>query len=651
MGAGLRSALPAVAGVCHPPDGTLSRPAVLANVDGRFEVAVRCAISGGGSAVAYNTQLSPAGGWAGWTVPASSAVASDITMVANRNGRLETFARGSDGAMWHAVQSVAGGPWSGWSRLGGSRFAGSPVAARNVDGRLEVFIRGADGTLWHTWQTAPASAWSGFASLGGSVASDPAVAVLGDGRLDVFVRAADASIRHASQNPAGGWLTWASLAGVSAGPAAIGKTPEGRLEVYVRGTNGLLYHALQQSTGGFSAWGRLGGPISGDPTVARNANLRQEVFAPNASGVLSHIWQLSPGGSWSTWAPLTGASGNRPSVGVLPDGRLEVFAVDASGRLWHTWQQTTGGWSPGFPLADAIVPPATASHYLTWSGNAATDDAKAYQIGCRDGTAGVRGVHVLAYGTQETGGVRQPGTTASSTTPRIGDNRVVATARQYVAGFLACRPSAASTATVALGVNNKSDGGLAATTAGSRWAAIVNNVAAAVHAGGWDRAGITIAAANDLEPSWGTPTAARQWIAAFTGASTMTVYDYGSADGCPAYGSTSVTCANGWTLADLFAVSTGAARTLVALPEIYTPSGTQARQWSAISAWGVHHGAGQVRFAGAFSTWTACQQRGGCTGRIDNTPSTSWSQLWTELRAHADTSVNVLPAASDIRWE
>jgi hypothetical protein len=112
-----------------------------------------------------------------------------------------------------------------------------------------------------------------------------------------------------------------------------------------------------------------------------------------------------------------------------------------------------------------------------------------------------------------------------------------------------------------------------------------------------------------------------------------------------------VACANGWTVADLYAVATGAAPTLAALPEIYTPSGTQARQWSAISAWGVHHGGGPVRFAGALSTWTACQQRGGCTGRIDNTPSASWSQLWVELRSHADTTVATLAWVSDVRWE
>jgi hypothetical protein len=624
---------------------------VLADADGRLEVAVRCAVSGGGSAVAYDTKFSPTGGWAGWTVTAASAVASDISMAANVNNRLESFARGSDGAVWHAVQLVAGGQWSGWSRLGGSNFAGAPAVARNADGRVEIFIRGTNGALWHAWQNSAAGPWSGWASLGGNAASDPAIAVLGDGRLEVFVRASDGSVRHLWQLVSGGWSAWSSLGGAASGPAAVGRTPDGRLEIYVRGTNGLLQHVWIARTGGWSAWASIGGSISGDPAVARNADLRQEVFAPNSAGVLSHIWQVTVGGSWSGWAPLTGAGGNRPSVGVLPDKRLEVFAVDATGRLWHTWQQAAGGWSAGVPLADAGVPAASASHYLTWSGNAASDDTKAYQIGCSDGTAAVRGVHVLDYGTQETGGVRQPGTTAASTTPRIGDDRVVATARQYVAGFLACRPSPASTATVALGVNNKSDGGLAASTAGNRWAAIVNQVAAGVHTSGLDRAGITIAAANDLEPAWGTAADALAWIKAFSGASTATVYDYGSADGCPAYGSTSTACVNGWTLADVYAVATGAASGLMALPEIYTPSGTQARQWSAISAWGVHHGGGPVRFAGAFSTWTACQQRGGCTGRIDNSPSTSWSQLYVELRAHTDTTVNALPWVSDIRWE
>ena len=485
------SAVAAVPGVCHPPDGTLSRPAVLADTDGRFEVAVRCAVSGGGSAVAYDTQFSPAGGWAGWTVPGSSTsstVASDISMVANVNGRLETFARGSDGGLWHAVQLVAGGPWSGWSRLGGSGLAGAPVAARNSDGRVEVFIRGANGALWHAWQTSAAGPWSEWASLGGSVASDPAVAVLPDGRLEIFVRAADGSVRHLWQLVGGGWSAWSSLAGVTAGAVAVGRTPDGRLEVYVRGINGFLYHAWQGRTTGWSTWASLGGPISGDPTAARNADQRQEVFAPNSAGVLSHIWQVSAGGSWSGWASLTGTSGNRPSVGVLPDKRLEVFAVDASGRLWHTWQQTSGGWSSGVALADSGVPAATASHYLTWSGNAANDDAKAYQIGCSDGTAAVRGVHVLDYGTQETAGVRQPGTTAVSTTPRLSDDRVASTAQQYVAGFVACRPSPASTATVAIGVNNKSDGGLTPASAGGRWATVVNGIAAAVHASGWDRA-------------------------------------------------------------------------------------------------------------------------------------------------------------------
>ena len=41
------------------------------------------------------------------------------------------------------------------------------TVGRNADGRLEVFARGADGGIWHKWQTAPNNGWSGWASLGG----------------------------------------------------------------------------------------------------------------------------------------------------------------------------------------------------------------------------------------------------------------------------------------------------------------------------------------------------------------------------------------------------------------------------------------------------------------------------------------------------
>jgi hypothetical protein len=38
---------------------------------------------------------------------------------------------------------------------------------QNADGRLEVFACGGNGGLWHIWQTTPGGGWSSWASLGG----------------------------------------------------------------------------------------------------------------------------------------------------------------------------------------------------------------------------------------------------------------------------------------------------------------------------------------------------------------------------------------------------------------------------------------------------------------------------------------------------
>ncbi|MEW2401774.1 hypothetical protein [Streptomyces sp. NPDC046862] len=53
----------------------------------------------------------------------------------------------------------------------------APTVFRNADGRLEVFARGTDGALWHTWQTRPNGGWGGWATLGGQVVGSHNIAV------------------------------------------------------------------------------------------------------------------------------------------------------------------------------------------------------------------------------------------------------------------------------------------------------------------------------------------------------------------------------------------------------------------------------------------------------------------------------------------
>ncbi|MFC3994287.1 hypothetical protein ACFOVU_00050 [Nocardiopsis sediminis] len=292
------------------------------------------------------------------------------------------------------------------------------------------------------------------------------------------------------------------------------------------------------------------------------------------------------------------------------------------------------------PAAAASYPEHTVSRYTPLSGGNA-DRTAARDAGCAEGRTGRDGVRVLFFGTQEKGDkLRQPGTNSGSSSARVAASTASDAATAWAEGFNECRTGGA-TADLAMGVNNKSDGGLDGAAAGRAWASVVNATD--------DTGAVTITAAIDAEPAWSNPSWARGWVDAFTQASDRTLYAANSADGCPTHGSTSTSCNNGWKLSDLHYVATGAASTIQAIPQIYRTDGIQARQWSAISSWGATKGSGPVRFAGAMSQEAACKQRGGCS-TTDNSPKDAWNQLYTELNNHSETKVSSLPNATDMRW-
>ena len=81
-------------------------------------------------------------------------------MAAWRSSRAAATA--PSGIMW---QTAPNNGWSGWYSLGG--WIDLLKVASNDDGRMEIFARGGDGAVWHIWQTAPSNGWSGWYSLGG----------------------------------------------------------------------------------------------------------------------------------------------------------------------------------------------------------------------------------------------------------------------------------------------------------------------------------------------------------------------------------------------------------------------------------------------------------------------------------------------------
>ncbi|ASU84134.1 hypothetical protein CDO52_16250 [Nocardiopsis gilva YIM 90087] len=293
--------------------------------------------------------------------------------------------------------------------------------------------------------------------------------------------------------------------------------------------------------------------------------------------------------------------------------------------------------------AAPAYPGHTVSRYVPLSGGSADTD-RARSDGCTAGTTGRSGVRILFFGTQESGGrLRPPGTTAGNSATRVPASRAIDAAAAWARGFSSCRARGA-TATLALGVNNKDDGGVGGAGAGRAWARIVQQAASAA-----ENPAVSIAGAVDAEPGWSSPGWGRGWVRAFTSATSRTLYAAGAAGGCPTYGAASVRCNNGWTVPDVYFVAAGAAPTIRAIPQIYRTDGIQARQWAHISSWGAKRGSGTVRFAGSLSQYVACQQRSGCA-TTDNTAKAAWTQLRDELNAHPETRVSALPNATDVRW-
>jgi hypothetical protein len=245
-----------------------------------------------------------------------------------------------------------------------------------------------------------------------------------------------------------------------------------------------------------------------------------------------------------------------------------------------------------------------------------------------------QGVIVLSFGKQVAGGANGFGQT-------IPTSEIVATASAWAAGLAECGPGPWE---VAVGTSNS--GGVTAHNGylgGRTWSKVV----AAARAESDPR--VVIAGAVDLEPGWGPPGQARAWVDGFVDATPARLWNFGSADGCPQTFGTDLTCNNGWTIDDVLWVSSHAGPNVLAMPQIHTQSGSQARQWAVLAARGVQMGM-PLRLASITVQTAACSQvRGGC-------PTTGisawdgWAQLKRYLNAQPSTVGFPVGAPTDIRW-
>ncbi|MFC8342189.1 hypothetical protein [Streptomyces sp. NPDC057280] len=263
--------------------------------------------------------------WLGWE-SLGGTLTSGPGVSSWTSGRLDTFVRGTDSALWHKWYQNG---WSNWESLGGI-LTSEPAAVSWGNGRIDVFVRGTDSALWHKWFQ---NGWSGWESLGGVLTSGPAVASWASGRLDVFVRGTDSALWHKwFQN---GWSGWESLGGVlTSAPAAV-SWGNGRIDVFGAGTDAALWHKWFQN--GWSNWESLGGVLTSAPTVSSWASGRLDVFVAGTDSAMWHKWFQS---GWSGWESLGGLLTSAPAAVSWGPNRIDTFVAGTDSAMWHKW------WTP-----------------------------------------------------------------------------------------------------------------------------------------------------------------------------------------------------------------------------------------------------------------------------------------------------------------
>ena len=315
-----------------------------------------------------------------------------------------------------------------------------------------------------------------------------------------------------------------------------------------------------------------------------------------------------------------------------------------------TWMQDLGIW---FEVQDAM----TNSRYMNQ-----IDPSSTYDLGCKLGT-----MDSYAPGTQDDfvfldyGGAAydfngtnyEYGAKLPTTQAFVGICQITVAVEEFGHGFYTCARNTGpgdATSTVRVGVGTNNSGPSTAFGHGQAWANMVNSIANYWVAQQFSSQ-VSPAGANDLELTFSTPAAARDWINGYDSTNNYFLYDFGDSASCPESGSTSTPAqcgTTGWSQEDVYWKAFGASPSYP-FPEIYNTLGAQARQWQQIELYAYLAHGSTFPIKGVLTQYEACLTRG-CSG-TDNKPQDGLGQLLSALNGDPRTaSAANVEWLSDIAW-
>jgi hypothetical protein len=284
------------------------------------------------------------------------------------DGRMELFAIGNSGSLYHSYQTNANGSWSGWIAMGGAsdKWSGNalPAVGVNKDGRLEVFIVGTNSSIYHAYQkvagSSAATNWSAFSIVSSSRVSQTGKLTVGkwsNGALDLFVIGTDTILYHNYQKTAGNSTSWSGFTGLGGNweegaDISVASENDGRVDVFVIDGLGSLQNNFQTSINStnWNGWHNISSAvgITSRTTVARDAFGILNAFVLGTDGICYYKTETAANSpaSWTSWSSLgtnKWATDAKPVIAQDQNGALELFIVGSNQSVYHNYQ-SSGAW-------------------------------------------------------------------------------------------------------------------------------------------------------------------------------------------------------------------------------------------------------------------------------------------------------------------
>ena len=261
---------------------------------------------------------------------------------------LDVFYLGGDGDLFEVTSSGAGWlPAQPVSQLG---QAGVPEAVAQPNGVIDVFWRGTqDASLWLA-QYDPGLGWAGPQDLGGTVDGLPDPVEQPSGQVQVFWRGAVyGSLWRVVRGSAGTWSSPQDLGmGVLGGQPEAIALPTGEIDVFWRGLGQRYVWSTVLLPGASPADPTVPGGSAGvgQPWPALAAGGEWLLFEGHFGGL--RVTTKAANGAWPAALPVAGISGlaSAPFAAAGSEsGPLAVFWIGLGGQLWTAELTGAAGWS------------------------------------------------------------------------------------------------------------------------------------------------------------------------------------------------------------------------------------------------------------------------------------------------------------------